>query len=40
MARAFVLHLLGTYIFANGGQKVSLRWPTLFQDFGKARRDN
>ena len=38
MARAFLLHLLGAYLFANGGQMVSLRWLTLFQDFGKAQR--
>ena len=36
MARAFLLHLLGAYLFANGGQTVSLRWLTLFQDFGEA----
>ena len=32
MARAFLLHLLGAYLFTNGGQTVSLRWWTLFQD--------
>jgi len=36
MARAFLLHLLGAYLFANGGQTVSLMWLNLFQDFGKA----
>ena len=36
MARAFILHLLGTYLFAIGGQTVSLRWLTLFQDFREA----
>ena len=40
MARAFLLHLLGAYLFANGGKMVSLRWLTLFQDFGEARRAN
>ena len=40
MARAFLLHLLGAYLFANGGQTVSLRWWTLFQDFAKAQRAN
>jgi len=30
MARAFLLHLLGAYLFANGGQTVLLRWLTLF----------
>ena len=40
MARAFLLHLFGAYFFANGGQMVSLRWLTLFQDFVDARRAN
>ena len=40
MAKAFLLHLLGAYLFANGGQTVSLRWLTLFQDFVDARRAN
>ena len=26
MARAFLLHLLETFLFANGGQTMSLRW--------------
>ena len=30
MVRAFLLHLLGAYLFANGGQTVFLRWLTLF----------
>ena len=40
MAKAFLLHLLEAYLFANGGQTVSLRWLTLFQDFGKVQRTN
>ena len=40
MARAFLLHLLGAYLFANGGQTVSLRWLNLFQDFREAWRAN
>ena len=40
MARAFLLHLLRAYLFANGGQTVSLGWLTLFQDFGEAWRAN
>ena len=40
MARAFLLHLLEAYLFANGGQTMSLRWLTQFQDFGEARRAN
>ena len=40
IAKAFLLHLLGAYIFGNGGQMVSLRWLTLFQDFTEARRAN
>ena len=40
MAKAFLVHLLGAYLFANGGQTVSLRWLTLFQDFVDARRAN
>ena len=30
MARAFLLHFLGAYLFANGWQMMSLRWLTLF----------
>jgi len=33
MARAFLLYILGVYLFANGGQTVSLRWLALFHDF-------
>ena len=38
MARAFLLYILGAYLFANGGQTMSLRWLALFHDFGKLRR--
>ena len=40
MARAFFLHLLGAYLFANGGKMMSLRWLTLFQDFADAWKAN
>ena len=40
MARAFLLHFLGAYLFTNGGQVVSLRWLTLFQGFADAWRAN
>ena len=40
MARAFLLHLLGAYLFTNGEQTMSLRWLTLFQDFADAQRAN
>ena len=40
MARAFLLHLLGAYLFTNGGKMVSLRWLTLFKDFADARKAN
>ncbi|KAK9998019.1 hypothetical protein SO802_017622 [Lithocarpus litseifolius] len=40
MARAFLLHLLGAYLFTNGGQTVSLRWLTFFKEFVDARRAN
>ena len=40
MVRAFLLHLLGACLFTNGGQTVSLRWFTLFQDFVDARKAN
>ena len=40
MAKAFLLHLLGAYLIPNGGQTMSLRWLTLFQDFVDAQRAN
>ena len=40
MARAFLLYLLGVYLFANGGQTVSLRWQALFRDFREAQEAN
>ena len=36
MARAFLLYLLGAYLFANEGQTMSLRWLALFRDFKHA----
>ena len=40
MVRVFLLYLLGVYLFANGGQTVSLRWLALFRDFVRARTAN
>ena len=40
MARAFLLYILGAYLFANGGQTVSLRWLALFRDFEDAKGAN
>ena len=40
MARAYLLFLVGVYLFANGGQTVSLRWLTLFWDFERAQAAN
>ena len=40
MARAFLLYILGAYLFANGGQTVSLRWLALFRNFEVARVAN
>ena len=40
VARAFLLHLLGAYLFTNGGQTVSLSWLTLFKDFVHAQKAN
>ena len=37
MARVFLLYILGSYLFANGRQTLSLRWLALFRDFGVAR---
>ena len=36
MARAFLLFLLGAYLFTNGGQTVSLRWLAIFRDFERS----
>ena len=36
MAKVFLLYLLRAYLFANGGQTVSLRWLALFRDFERA----
>ena len=40
MTRAFLLYILGAYLFANEGQTVYLRWLALFCDFGDARGAN
>ena len=40
MARAFLLYLLGAYLFTKGGKMVSLRWLALFRDFTEAREAN
>ena len=40
MPRAFLLYILGVYLFTSGGQKVSLRWLALFSDFRDARGAN
>lgn len=40
MARAFLLYLLGAYLFANEGQAESLKWLALFLDFKHARVAN
>ena len=40
VARAFLLYILGAYLFANGGQTVSLRWLALFHDFGDSEGAN
>ena len=40
MARVFLLYLLEAYLFANGGQTVSLRWLALFCDFERAQTAN
>ena len=36
MARVFLLYLLMVYLFANGGQTLSLRWLAFFQDFERS----
>ncbi|KAL0015542.1 hypothetical protein SO802_002611 [Lithocarpus litseifolius] len=40
MARAFLLYILEAYLFANGGQMMSLRLLSLFWDFEEARKAN
>ena len=40
IAKAFLLYLLRVYVFANGGQTISLRWLALFRDFEHAREVN
>jgi len=40
MAKAFLLYLLGTYLFARGGKMVSLRWLAPFHYFRGAREAN
>lgn len=40
MAWAFLLYLLGAYLFANGGQTLSPRWLAPFRDFKGAREVN
>ena len=36
MAKAFLLYLLGAYLFTNKGQTISLRWLALFRDVEHA----
>ena len=40
MARAFLLLLVGAYLFGIGRQMVSLRWLALFRDFKRAQAAN
>ena len=40
MVRAFLLYILGAYLFANSGETMSLRWLVLFRDFGEAWEAN
>ena len=40
MARAFLLYIIGAYLFPNRGQTVSLRWLAFFHDFKVASGAN
>ena len=40
MARAFLLYILGVYLFTNEGQMMSLTWLTLFREFEDAQGTN
>ena len=40
MARAFLLYILGVYLFTNEGKMVSLKWLALFHDFGQTWESN
>ena len=40
MVRAFLLYILGAYLFANGGETMSLKWLVLFRDFSEAWEAN
>ena len=38
MARAFLLYLLGAYLFTKGGKMVSLRWLALFRTLWRLKK--
>lgn len=40
MARALLLYVVGAYLFANGGQPMSLRFLALFCNFEQVREVN